>query len=82
MRSSFFIVIFSINELFEHYVRITVLNEQLKSKKSDINTTLSKTENIFSLKKTNWKELDEKLISIREGLPENYKFDRELANER
>jgi len=73
----------SINELFENYVRLIVLNEQLyKLRTLDINTIFPKTENLFGLKKTNWKELDKRLMPIRHGLPTDYQFDRELANER
>lgn len=73
----------SINELFEYYIRLIVLNEQLyKMKTIDINSIFPKYEQNFGLKKTNWKELDKHLIQIRHGLPVDYKFDRELANER
>jgi len=73
----------SVNELFENYIRLIVLNEQLyKHRTIDTNSILQKYEQNFGLKKTNWKELDKHLMPIRQGLPIDYKFDRELANER
>lgn len=73
----------SLNELFEYYIRLIVLNEQLhKQKTIDINSFFSKSEKNSGIKKTNWKELDKHLMQIRHGLPIDYKFDRELANER
>ena len=73
----------SINELFENCIRLIVLNEQLyKMRTIDISSIFPKYEQNFGLKKTNWKELDKNLMSIRHGLPVDYKFDRELANER
>ena len=73
----------SINELFENYIRLIVLNEQLSTLQSiDINTILLNKTNNTGLKRTNWLELDKKFMSIRKGLPNSYKFDRELANER
>jgi hypothetical protein len=73
----------SINELFENYIRLIFLNEQLfKYRTLDVSRFSQKPENLFGLKKTNWKELDKKFSTIRKGLPIDYKFDREFANER
>ncbi len=73
----------SINELFENYIRLIVLNEQLlKYRTLDLSNFSIKSENPLALKRTNWKELDSKFSKIRKGLPVDYKFDREFANER
>ncbi len=73
----------SVNELFEKYIRLLVLNEQFsKLQNLESNSIQTKTESTLGLKKTNWKELDKRLMSIRHGLPSDYQFDRELANER
>jgi len=73
----------SINELFENYIRLIVLNEQLyKQKTIDTSSIFTKYDPNVGLKKTNWKELDKHLMSIRHGLPIDYKFDRAVANER
>jgi len=73
----------SINELFEYYIRLIILNEQLyKLRTIDINSIFPKYEQNFGLKKTDWKELDNHLMPIRNGLPVDYKFDRDNANER
>jgi len=73
----------SVSELFESYIRLIVLNEQLKKMKTiDISSTFPEHGNNIELKKTNWKELDKHLTPIRHGLPVDYTFDRELANER
>lgn len=73
----------SISELFEYYIRLIVLNEQLyKLRTIDMSSIFPKYEQNFGLKKTDWKELDKHLMPIRHGLPVDYKFDRELANER
>jgi len=73
----------SINELFEYYIRLIVLNEQLyKLRTIDVNSIFLRYGQNFGLKKTDWNELDRHLMPIRHGLPVDYKFDRELANER
>ena len=73
----------SVSELFEYYIRLITLNEQLyKLKNIDISSVLPNYEQISDLKKTNWKELDKQLMPIRHGLPIDYRFDRDLANER
>ncbi len=73
----------SINELFENYIRLIVLNEQLyKLGTAEISSIFLKYKQNFGLKKTNWKELDEHLNPIRHGLPVDFKFDRDIANER
>lgn len=73
----------SINELFEYYIRLLILNEQIsKSTTIDLNNLFEAGEENVALKKTNWIELDQKLSPIRQGLPTDYKFDRDLANER
>lgn len=73
----------SIDELFEYYIRLVILNEQLSQLKTiDINTFFVAKDKNSGLKRINWHELDKKFMSIRKGLPIGYKFDREFANER
>jgi len=73
----------SLNDFFEYSIRLIIINEQLnKLKNIDFTNLFSKTEIKTETKKTNWKELDKRLMNIRHGLPIDYKFDRELANER
>ena len=61
----------SINKLFENFVLMSIANKN--------NNLLFDNKEI---KKTNWNELVNNLSSINVGLPKEFKFDRDIANER
>jgi len=73
----------SVNELLESYIRIIMLSEQIHrtpiSRISDTNFALK---NNIGLKKTDWRAFNLSMESIRRPLPDNYKFNRDEANER
>lgn len=70
----------SFNALFEMFLRFMAFNEDIYAFSNLDLTTGSKT--TIQEKETDWDELDELINPFRKGLPEDYKFDRELAHER
>ncbi len=73
----------SLNDLFEMYLRFVIINESMYSTSNTSITSMFNfdIDNLFE-KETNWDELDKMIAPYRKGLPIDYKFDRELANER
>jgi len=73
----------SLNELFETYLRFVIVNETMYSiSDTSLSNLMDLNKNTPSAKQTNWDELDSMIEPFRKPLPADYKFDRELANER
>ncbi len=73
----------SMSDLFDMYIRFIIFSETIYSiSNTSFNNLINLNTNSFFEKETNWDELDIMIAPFRNGLPSDYKFDRDLANER
>lgn len=68
-------------DLIQLYQNLTIRMEKFLTYQKDVEIQLLKND-ITDGKATDWDLLEELITPFRKGLPKNYKFDRELANER